>query len=251
MDRSTKEMPKKQIKSQCLVDDLNDNERLEYRLEWEGYTEMKMKSDGNCQFRALADQIYKTSDVYKRVRQEIVKQLKSRPKDYKGLVYNMEFSEYVKNMSSNSVWGDEVTLKAAADLYGVKIVLITSLKHTTFMEILPKSQKQPGRVIYLSYLAGIHFNSIYPNGVSSSVSDTASIELLQGQGKIEDDVNNTNKKKKKKKKIKKKEENKEKKDEEDAEEDKEEKEEEEEEVKKLHRQFRFTDVMSILEQEDD
>lgn len=63
-------------------------------MEWEGYSEMKMKSDGNYQFRALADQLYKSSDYHKRVRQEIVKQLfkkkkeivkqlKSRPKIYK------------------------------------------------------------------------------------------------------------------------------------------------------------------------
>lgn len=75
----------------------------------------------------------------------------------------MEFSEYVKNMSNNSVWGDEVTLKAAADVYGVKIVLITSFKDITSTEILPKSRKQPDRVIYLSYLAGIHYNSIHKN----------------------------------------------------------------------------------------
>lgn len=147
------------------------------------------------QFRAIADQIYKTSDSHKRVRQEIVKQvmnletftnfadgfwrvllsyddwwwlcfphqLKSHPKFYKGLVYEMEFSEYVKNMSNNSVWGDEVTLKAAADVYGVKIVLITSFKHSNSIVILPKSQKEPDKVIYLSYLAGIHFNSIHKN----------------------------------------------------------------------------------------
>ncbi|EOA28074.1 hypothetical protein CARUB_v10024255mg [Capsella rubella] len=112
-------MPNTQTTSLCL-DDLSDREILEHRLQWEGYTEKKMKSDGNCQFRALADQLYKTSDSYKLVRQEIVKQLKSHPKIYKEFVNNMNFSEYVKNMSKNSEWGDEVTLKAAADLYSVK-----------------------------------------------------------------------------------------------------------------------------------
>lgn len=115
------------------------------------------------QFRALSDQLYKTSDFHKRVRQEIVQQLKSRPKSYKGFVDKMEFSQYVKKMSSDSVWGDEVTLKAAADLYGVKIVLITSIKDNPSIVILPKSEKEPGRVIHLSYLAGIHYNSIHLN----------------------------------------------------------------------------------------
>ncbi|CAL9247840.1 unnamed protein product [Arabidopsis halleri] len=169
---NSQNMPNTRINSRSF-DDLNDHERLQDRCIsidcscmfsfWEGYSEIKIKSDGNCQFRALADQLYKTSDCHKRVRQEIIQQLKSHPKLYKGFVDKMEFSEYVKNMSNNKVWGDEVTLKAAADVYGVKIVLITSFKDITSTEILPKSRKQPDRVIYLSYLAGIHYNSIHKN----------------------------------------------------------------------------------------
>ncbi|EFH53784.1 hypothetical protein ARALYDRAFT_905911 [Arabidopsis lyrata subsp. lyrata] len=157
-------MPNTQTMMSLCLDGFSDREILEYRLEWEGYTEIKMKSDRNCQFRALADQFYQTSDCHKRVRQEIVKQLKSHPKIYKGFVNNMDFSQYVKNMSTNSEWGDEVTLRVVADVYGVKIVLITSIKLTPFMEFLPKSQKEPDRVIHLSYLAGIHFNSIHKKG---------------------------------------------------------------------------------------
>jgi len=65
------------------------------------------------------------------------------------------------SLSTNSQWGDEVTLRVAADVYQVKIILITSIKLIPFMEFLPKSQKEPDKVIHMSYLAGIHFNSIY------------------------------------------------------------------------------------------
>ncbi|KAL1208036.1 OVARIAN TUMOR DOMAIN-containing deubiquitinating enzyme 10 [Cardamine amara subsp. amara] len=222
-------MPKTRIKSRCL-DDLNDQERLQDRLEWEGYTEIKMKSDGNCQFRALADQLYETSDLHKRVRQEIVKQLKSRPKGYKGFVDKMEFSQYVKNMSSDSAWGDEVTLKAAADVYGVKIVLITSIKDNPTIVILPKSEKEPGRVIHLSYLAGIHYNSIHLN----KGSDTTSMGLQR----------NNNKKEKKKNEKEEKEEQKNKANEENKENNKEKKNQKENKNKKgLHRQFDYSHVM--------
>ncbi|ESQ45705.1 hypothetical protein EUTSA_v10010936mg [Eutrema salsugineum] len=200
-------MPNTRIKSRCL-EDLNDYERLQDRLEWEGYSEIKVKSDGNCQFRALADQLYKTSDCHKRVRQEIMKQLKSRPKFYKGLVGKTDFSEYVKNMSNESVWGDEVTLKAAADVYGVKILLITSMKDVPCIEVVPRSQKQPERVIHLSYLAGIHFNSIHLINQCSSSSDTASMGTQSKKDKDKDmekekekeKEENKNKKEKKKQK---------------------------------------------------
>ncbi|VVB02693.1 unnamed protein product [Arabis nemorensis] len=156
-------MSNTRIESRCL-EDLTERERLLDRLEWEGYTEKKVKSYGNCQFRALADQLYQNSDSHKRVRQEIVKQLKLHPKPDKGLVDKMEYvSEYVKNMSNDSVWGDEVTLRAAADVYLVKIVVITSIKEYPLFVVLPKSQKQPDKVIYLSYLDGVHYNSVHLN----------------------------------------------------------------------------------------
>ncbi|PPR84729.1 hypothetical protein GOBAR_AA35979 [Gossypium barbadense] len=41
----------------------------------------------------------------------------------------------------NGEWGDHVTLQAAADLYGVKIFVLTSFKDTCYIEILPHDQK--------------------------------------------------------------------------------------------------------------
>ncbi|OAP11204.1 hypothetical protein AXX17_AT2G36230 [Arabidopsis thaliana] len=135
-------MSNTQTKSLCL-DGLSDREILEYRLEWENYTEIMMKSDGNCQFRALADQLYQNSDCHELVRQEIVKQLKTHPKIYKGFVDHMDFSQYVKNMSTNSQWGDEVTLRVAADVYQVKIILITEREEREEGEEGEEEQKSP------------------------------------------------------------------------------------------------------------
>ncbi|KAF8118211.1 hypothetical protein N665_0006s0203 [Sinapis alba] len=126
------------------------------------------------------------------------KRINDLPKDY---------SDYVKNMSKNGVWGDSVTLQAAADTFGVKIVLITSEKEVPSMEIVPKSLTLE-RVVYLSYLAGVHYNSIYLKG---SETDTAPPMELPGksnnksendkdmkpQGRNENDHKNNEKKKNK------------------------------------------------------
>ncbi|KAL6531020.1 OVARIAN TUMOR DOMAIN-containing deubiquitinating enzyme 10 [Orobanche hederae] len=165
-------MPKSRIKSRRL-DGLNDHERLQDRLEWEGFSDAKIPADGNCQFRSLADQLFKTSDYHKQVRQEIVNQLKSCPQSYKRYV-PMDFSVYLKSMSKNGEWGDHVTLQAAADAFRVKIIVITSFRDTSSIEILPKSQKFD-RVVYLSFRAEVHYNSIHLNG--GSATDTTSMEL--------------------------------------------------------------------------
>ncbi|KAL0375064.1 UNVERIFIED_CONTAM: OVARIAN TUMOR DOMAIN-containing deubiquitinating enzyme 9 [Sesamum radiatum] len=47
--------------------------------------------------------------------------------------------------------------------YGVRILVVTSFKDTCYIEILPKDQKSK-RVIYLSFWAEVHYNSIYPQG---------------------------------------------------------------------------------------
>ena len=43
-----------------------------------GLVERTVKGDGNCQFRALADQLYRTADMHADVRRAVVHQLRAR-----------------------------------------------------------------------------------------------------------------------------------------------------------------------------
>ncbi|KAH9660638.1 OTU domain-containing protein [Citrus sinensis] len=139
-----------------------DHQRLLERLQVYDLVEHKVQGDGNCQFRALSDQIYRTAEHHEFVRQQIVAQLKSNPDIYEGYV-PMAYGDYLEKMSKSGEWGDHVTLQAAADLYGVKIFVITSFKDTCYIEILPNVERSI-RVIYLSFWAEVHYNSIYPAG---------------------------------------------------------------------------------------
>uniref|UniRef100_A0A5B7AXF3 ubiquitinyl hydrolase 1 n=1 Tax=Davidia involucrata TaxID=16924 RepID=A0A5B7AXF3_DAVIN len=140
----------------------SDHQRLLDRLRLYDLVELKVKGDGNCQFHALSDQIYRTTEHHKFVRQQVVDQLKSHPELYEGYV-PMAYDDYLKNISKTGEWGDHVTLQAAADSYGVKIFVITSFKDTCYVEILPHIQKSK-RTIFLSFWAEVHYNSIYPEG---------------------------------------------------------------------------------------
>ncbi|KAL3653009.1 hypothetical protein CASFOL_002690 [Castilleja foliolosa] len=139
-----------------------DHQRLLDRLQVYELVEFKVQGDGNCQFRALSDQFYRTPEHHKFVRQQIVKQLRSCPEIYEGYV-PMAYEHYLSKMSKSGEWGDHVTLQAAADSYGMKIFVITSFKDTCYIEILPNVQKSE-RVIFLSFWAEVHYNSIYPEG---------------------------------------------------------------------------------------
>ncbi|XP_055822792.1 OVARIAN TUMOR DOMAIN-containing deubiquitinating enzyme 9-like isoform X2 [Solanum dulcamara] len=92
----------------------SDHQRLMDRLEVYDLVELKVSGDGNCQFRSLSDQIYRSTEHHKFVREQVVKQLKSHKELYEGYV-PMVYDEYLKKMSKAGEWGDHVTLQAAAD----------------------------------------------------------------------------------------------------------------------------------------
>lgn len=139
-----------------------DHERLSERLSTYDLAELHIEGDGNCQFRALADQLFRNPDYHKHVRKEIVKQLKHHKKLYESYV-PMKYRSYVKKMKKLGEWGDHVTLQAAADRFEAKICLLTSFRDTCFIEIVPKN-KSPTKELWLSFWSEVHYNSLYGSG---------------------------------------------------------------------------------------
>ncbi|XP_077228839.1 cysteine proteinases superfamily protein [Tasmannia lanceolata] len=136
-----------------------DHQRLLQRLNVYGLYEVKVSGDGNCQFRALSEQMYKSPEHHKHVRKEIVKQLKDFRYLYEGYV-PMKYKSYYKKMAKFGEWGDHLTLQAAADKFGAKICLLTSFRDTCFVEIIPLHQA-PQRELWLSFWSEVHYNSLY------------------------------------------------------------------------------------------
>ncbi|KAJ3675826.1 hypothetical protein LUZ60_004868 [Juncus effusus] len=136
-----------------------DHERLFQRLNAYGLCELRVSGDGNCQFRAISDQLFRSPEHHKHVRKEIVKQLKEFKSSYEGYV-PMRYKQYCKKMAKSGEWGDHVTLQAAADKFGAKICLLTSFRDTCFVEIIPQSQA-PQKELWLSFWSEVHYNSLY------------------------------------------------------------------------------------------
>ncbi|XP_065854231.1 OVARIAN TUMOR DOMAIN-containing deubiquitinating enzyme 11 [Euphorbia lathyris] len=139
-----------------------DHGPLSERLATYGLAELQIEGDGNCQFRALADQLFRNPDYHKHIRRQIIKQLKHFRKLYEGYV-PMKYKSYLKKMKKSGEWGDHVTLQAAADRYAAKICLVTSFRDTCYIEIIPRD-KNPTREIWLSFWSEVHYNSLYGSG---------------------------------------------------------------------------------------
>lgn len=143
-------------------DAMLDHERLAVRLATYGLSEHQMEGDGNCQFRALSDQLFHNPDDHKYVRRQVIKQLTRFRKLYEGYV-PMTYKSYLKKMKKLGEWGDHVTLQATVDRFGVKICLVTSFRDTCCIEILPKNG-HPSRELWLSFWSEVHYNSLYTRG---------------------------------------------------------------------------------------
>ena len=136
-----------------------DHDRLDNRLRLYGLKEKKVRGDGNCQFRALADQLFRDQERHAEIRSATVAQLRRERARYSVFVPE-DYGAYVDEMARETTWGDHITLQAAADAYGVAMCVISSYKDNFVIEIQPTA-KRSERVLWISFWAEVHYNSIY------------------------------------------------------------------------------------------
>jgi len=136
-----------------------DHTRLDTRLKLYNLREKVVRGDGNCQFRAIADQLFRDQERHAECRSVVINQLRRRSEDYSPYVPE-DFDAYVEAMRKDGCWGDHITLQAAADAYGVRMCVISSYKDNFIVEVRPKTQRS-SRVCWISFWAEVHYNSLY------------------------------------------------------------------------------------------
>ncbi|XP_030929170.1 uncharacterized protein LOC115955241 isoform X4 [Quercus lobata] len=68
-------VPKTIEKIPTVDEEISDHQRLLERLQLYELVELKVQGDGNCQFRALSDQLYRSPDYHASVREQITRQV--------------------------------------------------------------------------------------------------------------------------------------------------------------------------------
>ena len=141
-------------------------------LETFGLQVTPITGDGNCQFRALSDQLTGRQEDHYVIRELIATELKKNSAryielyttTYKKLSEN-DYYQYSDEMNRDRVWGDVVTLHAAANVFNRKIYLVTEWKGGSKVQrILPKnaSEETPGVPLLLTYIDNEHYQSARP-----------------------------------------------------------------------------------------
>ena len=139
------------------------------RLRQNRMVETQIEADGNCQFRALADQLFNDQDRHVELRTAAVNQLRSDPEHYVEFLHDEDWDSYVRRMEQDGTWGDHVTLQAVADAYKVTVHLYSAHpKQQRFPIPMPHRYIAEGinqvfRIVRLSHYPEKHYNSVHPS----------------------------------------------------------------------------------------
>lgn len=103
--------PRAGVREPTVEESRADHTRLEGRLQLYGLREKHIAGDGNCQFRALADQLWGSADRHAEVRRTVLAQLRAKPGEYEVFVTE-PYDAYLSRMARDGTWGDHLTLQA-------------------------------------------------------------------------------------------------------------------------------------------
>ncbi|GLC51971.1 hypothetical protein PLESTB_000568600 [Pleodorina starrii] len=169
---------------------LSHEQRLRERLERLNLEMLIVAGDGNCQFRSISNELYGTQDHHASIRRQAVGHILAQREAFEAFL-GEDFDQYVRQMERGGTWGDELTLRAVCDSFGLTIHVVTSDQEHWYLTYQPESRKLD-REIFLTYIAPIHYNSIRRRSslktmalsVSRSIKKIGSGRMSLGSGTI-------------------------------------------------------------------
>jgi len=163
------------------------------QLEAIGLAIKDVAGDGNCLFRAMADQMVGDPNNYSTYRKQICDYIFHNREDFEPFIEDDEpFEAYLTRMRRNATWGGHLEIQACCMLYQVNIT-IHQLNQARWELNYPG---MPTRTIHFSYHQGQHYSSVRMIGDVNRSGAPQSIELqiksrnptAQKQQKKQDDI---------------------------------------------------------------
>jgi hypothetical protein len=122
-----------------------------------------MEDDGNCQFRAVSQELFGTQDFHQQIRGRAVAYMRTNSARFRDFFIDNEYETYLAKMATPRCWGDELTLQAVADAFTIKIHLITSTADNWYLHYDPTDDTTAViRECFITYISPIHYNTVAP-----------------------------------------------------------------------------------------
>ncbi|XP_043703148.1 OVARIAN TUMOR DOMAIN-containing deubiquitinating enzyme 6-like isoform X2 [Telopea speciosissima] len=117
----------------------------------------RMVEDGNCLFRAVADQVYGDTETYHLIRQMCIDYME-RERDHFSQFITEGFTSYCKRKRRDKVHGNNVEIQALSEMYNRPIHIYSY--STEPINIFHGSYNTDSPPIHLSYHLSNHYNSL-------------------------------------------------------------------------------------------
>ncbi|KAK6926546.1 OTU domain [Dillenia turbinata] len=145
----------------CYSSSYDDSER-ERQFEIDirrarGLEVRRMLEDGNCLFRAVADQVYGDSEAYDLTRQMCIDYMEQE-RDHFSQFITEGFTSYCKRKRRDKVYGNNVEIQALSEMYNRPIHIYSY--STEPINIFHGNYNTDTPPIRLSYHYGNHYNSL-------------------------------------------------------------------------------------------
>ncbi|KAK6235225.1 hypothetical protein SCA6_010562 [Theobroma cacao] len=145
----------------CFVSSCSDVEReRQFEIDirrTKGLEVKRMLEDGNCLFRAVADQVYGDSEAYDLIRQMCIDYMEQE-RDHFSQFITEGFTSYCKRKRRDQVYGNNAEIQALSEMYNRPIHIYSY--STEPINIFHGSYNTDTPPIRLSYHHGNHYNSL-------------------------------------------------------------------------------------------
>ena len=138
-----------------------------------GFEIREIGDDGNCLFRAVADQIYGNQELHSLLRDKCCNYMelhRERFRDFIDTEVNFsDFSHYINNMRVLKTWGGNLEIAALSELYQRRVEVYDqrTVPRSTFSESVNFDNDYPP--IRVTFKNGNHYNSVLSDDIAQTL----------------------------------------------------------------------------------
>ncbi|XP_042026479.1 OVARIAN TUMOR DOMAIN-containing deubiquitinating enzyme 7-like isoform X1 [Salvia splendens] len=150
--------PAKQTHSKNRGGKQNDVSELREQLDVLNLKIIQVTADGNCFFRALADQLEGDEDQHEKYRGMVVEFIKENRETFEPFVEDeIPFDDYCQSMGEDGTWAGNMELQAASLVTHSNICIHRNMSPRWYIQ---NFGNHDAPMIHLSYHDGEHYNSV-------------------------------------------------------------------------------------------
>jgi hypothetical protein len=151
-----------------------DEDELEQILcKEKGFRVNRMLEDGNCLFRAIADQIYGDPEMHHQVRKLCMDYLLAE-RDHFSQFVTQDFDTYVKRKRNDKTFGNNLEMQAMAEMFNRPIEVYCNSVYPMKIFHEGYTQASHSTPLRLSYHRGNHYNSVI-NPMEHTIGEVSSL----------------------------------------------------------------------------